>query len=407
MRRSLLLVLALVLGTVLANALLPENGYVAISFRGYLIEMSVPTLALCLLLTLLALHVIQKLVRLPAQLRAAAIEKKRARARADLDAGLLEMSAGRWNESELTLARSAREAASPAVHYLAAARAADLQGRRDRRDAWLELAREAATDDPAPALITTAEMNIKDGNTDAALNALGTLERRRDLNPRGLLLLARVYRLRGDFERLLKLEPDLRAARDIPAAAVDEIMDTRYVDMLKAATERGGLAALQAIWSEATAAARRRPGVVVAYARGLARFNEPEQAAAALRELLDADWNESAVLLFGELGGGEPLERLRIAEGWLRARREDPSLLTACARLCLRAELYGKARSYLETSMNIRPRAETAQLLADLVAELGEPEHALQLLRNGIALATGKRADVPRVRQRRFGQPRR
>ncbi len=407
MRRSLLLVLALVLGTVLANALLPENGYVAISFRGYLVEMSVPTLALCLLLALLVLHALQWLARWPAAQRARRLEQRRARARADLDRGLLEMSAGRWADSEVTLARAARDAAEPAVHYLAAARAADLQGQRDRRDAWLGLAREAVADDPAPALITIAEMNIKDGNTAAALEALASLEQLGSLGARGLLLLARVYRLRGDFELLRQLEPRLRAARGVSAAAVDEIMDTLYIDMLKAATERGQASALESVWAEATRAARRRPAVVVAYARGLARAGEPERAAVALRELLDADWNEAAVLLFGELPGGDPLDRLRTAEGWLRGRREDPALLVCCARLCLRAELYGKARSYLDTSMALRPRAETAQLLAELLVELGQPEQAMQLLREGVALATGRRADLPRVRQRRFGLPRR
>jgi len=407
MKRSLLLVLALVLGTVLANALLPENGYVAISFRGYLVEMSVPTLALCLLLALLALHGLQKLARLPAEQRARRLEQRRARARADLNRGLLEMSAGRWADSEVSLARAARDAAEPAVHYLAAARAADLQGQRDRRDAWLGLAREAAAEDPAPALITAAEMYIKDGSTAQALEALNSLEQLGGLNARGLLLLARVYRLRGEFEQLRQLEPRLRAMRGVSAAAVDEIMDTLYIDMLKAAAERGPVAALEAVWAEATKAARRRPGVAVAYARGLARFGEPERAATALRELLDADWNEAAVLLYGELPGGDPLERLRTAEGWLRGRREDPALLVCCARLCLRAELYGKARSYLDTSMALKPRAETAQLLAELLAELGQPEQAMQMLRQGIELATGRRAELPRVRQRRFGLPRR
>ncbi|HXQ32022.1 MAG TPA: heme biosynthesis HemY N-terminal domain-containing protein [Steroidobacteraceae bacterium] len=407
MKRSVLLVAALVLGAVLANTLLPENGYVAISFRGYLIEMSVPTLALCLLLTLLALHGLQRLARLPGRLRAARLEQRRAQAHEDLNRGLLEMSAGHWRESELVLTRAARDAAWPAVHYLAGARAADLQGQSGRRDAWLVLAREAAADEPGPVLITVAEMNLKDGNSGAALEALTSLEQLGELNPRGLLLLARVHRLRGDFDRLRQLEPRLRNTRGIPSAAVDEIMDTLYGDMLKVATERGGLAALTAVWGEATRAARRRPTVAVAYARGLARFGEPEQAALVLRELLDVDWNEAAVLLYGELAGGDPLERLRVAEGWLRGRREDAALLVCCARLCLRAELYGKARSYLETSQALRPRAETAQLLAQLIAQLGDPQRAMQILNDGLALATGRRPELPPLRQRRFGMPRR
>jgi HemY protein len=406
-RRIALIVAAIVVGAVLANTLLAENGYVAISFRGYLVEMSVPTLVLCVVLAWLGLETAQRLARWPREQRAQRLARRRARARDDLMRGLLEMSAGRWAESELTLTRSARDAEQPAVHYLAAARAADLVTAAERRDAWLGLAREAAADAPAPVLITIAEMQLKDGNTDAALEALVALEQLGGLNPRALLLLARVYRQRGDFDRLLKLEPRLRGTRGVAPAAIDEIMDGLYADMLKVATDKGGLAALAAVWDEATRAARRRPGVVVAYARGLARFGEPERAAGVLRELLDGQWSEPAVLLYGELGGGDPLERLKVAEAWLRARREDPALLVACARLCLRAELYGKARSYLETSQALRPRAETAQLLAALLAELGERDRALALLADGIALVTGRPAALPPVRRRQFGAPRR
>ena len=407
MKRSLLLAAALVVGAVLANTLLPENGYVAISFRGYLVEMSVPTLVLCVLLALLALEGLLRLARWPNRARDARLEKRRARTREDLNLGLLEMSAGCWRESELTLTRAAREAAWPAVHYLAAARAADLQGAFDRRDAWLALAREAATDDPGPVLISIAEMNLKSGATDAALEALRSLEQQADLNPRALLLLARVYRQRGDFDRLRKLEPRLRSTRGVPPAAVDEIVDTLYMDMLKVATDKGGIGALTAVWDEATRAARHRPGVAVAYARGLARFGEPERAALVLCELLEADWNEAAVLIYGELGGGEPLERLRLAEGWLRTRRDDPALLVTCARLCLRAELYGKARSYLEQSQALKPRAETIQLLAQLLEQLGDRERALRLLQDGLALVTGKQPLVPPLKPRLFGAPRR
>lgn len=407
MIRLLAIAAALVLGAVLANTLLADNGYVAVSFRGWLIEMSVPTLVLCVLLALLALEGLQRLARWPGQQRALRLARRRERSRADLQRGLLEMSAGRWAESELTLTQTAREAEQPAVHYLAAARAADLQGATARRDAWLGLARDAGVGDPAPVLITIAEMKLKSGDGEAALEALGALERLGPLNPRALLLLARVYRQRGDFDRLRQLEPQLRGTRGVTPEAIAEIMDTLYTDMLRVATEKGGLAALDAVWDEATRAARRRPGVVVAYARGLVRFGEHERAASVLRELLEVDWSEPAVLLYGELAGGDPLDRLRVAEGWLRGRREDPALLVCCARLCLNAELYGKARSYLELSQALRPRPETAQLLAALLEQLGETERAQALLRDGLALATGRRAALPAVRQRRFGVPRR
>ncbi len=86
MRRSLLLAAALVLGAVLANTLLPENGYVAISFRSYLVEMSVPTLVLCVMLTLLVLESLQTVARWPNRAREARLEQRRARARTSISA---------------------------------------------------------------------------------------------------------------------------------------------------------------------------------------------------------------------------------------------------------------------------------------------------------------------------------
>jgi HemY protein len=405
--RSLWLAAALVVGAVLANTLLADNGYVAISFHGYLVEMSVPTLVLCLVLALLVLEGLARLARWPRRQRERAAAHRRGRAEADLARGLLEVSAGRWTVAQVTLTRSARDAAVPTVHYLAAAHAANLAGDAQRTDAWLALAREAAgNEDPAAVLITSAEMFLKRGDTAAALEALEALPTL-EADPRALLLLARVHRQRGDFDRLRQLEPRLRATRGIPAAAIEEIMDALYADMLRVATERGGVAALDAIWDEATRAARNQPAIAVAYARGLARFKADERAAMVLRRLVDASWYEPAVALYGELEGGDAFERLKVAEGWLRTRREDPTLLVACARLCLRAELWGKARSYLELSQARRPRAETAQLLASLLERLGERERALALLVEALAAVTGTRASIAAPRQRQFTAPRR
>lgn len=406
-RWSALLVAALVVGAMLANALLPENGYVAIGFAGRLVEMSVPTLVLLVLLTLLGLEVLTRLVRLPRERRERRLEKRRERAREDLSRGILELASGRWAEAEVTLTRSARDARWPAAHYVTAARAADLQNRVERRDGWLALALEAAPDEPAPALVTQAEMQLKRGALDAALDSLETLGRFGKLGPRALLLLARVYRQRGDFAKLRELEPKLRDTRGVAPASVDEIVDNLYLDMLKVAADRGGLPAVEAVWGEATRAARRRPAIVVEFARALAQHGEPARAAKELATLLDAEWHEPAVLLYGEIDGADALERLRVAEGWLRARRDDPALLVACARLCQRAELYGKARSYLETSWGLRPRPETAQLLAQLHEELGDRDRAMRVLEQGLALSTGRRADLPPVRQRRLHAPRR
>jgi uncharacterized protein HemY len=69
--------------------------------------------------------------------------------------------------------------------------------------------------------------------------------------------------------------------------------------------------------------------------------------------------------------------------------------------------LYGKARSYLETSYALAPNPQTAQLLAELLEQLGEPERAARLLHEALERSVGRRSALPPVRLRRFGLPRR
>jgi HemY protein len=106
--------------------------------------------------------------------------------------------------------------------------------------------------------------------------------------------------------------------------------------------------------------------------------------------------------VYGELETSEPLQTLERAESWLPAHSEDPTLLLTCAQLSLRAELYGKARSYLETSIAIRPRLEAYQLLADLMEQLGDRDQAVRALSEALTFALGTRPKRLSIRQQRW-----
>jgi HemY protein len=97
----------------------------------------------------------------------------------------------------------------------------------------------------------------------------------------------------------------------------------------------------------------------------------------------------------------DPLGPLERAEGWLRARPEDPELLATCGKLCLRADLIGKARSYLEASLARKPSAENSLILAELLEQIGEHAAATSWLRRAASCSVGRRTALPRVRLRR------
>jgi HemY protein len=121
----------------------------------------------------------------------------------------------------------------------------------------------------------------------------------------------------------------------------------------------------------------------------------------ALRELIDDQPDAAAIRLYGDLVLPDPLAPLDRAEAWLRKRAEDPELLATCARLCLRAELFGKARSYLEASLARRPNQENSLILAELLEQMGEPARAAECLRQAVTKSVGRRPDFPQARLRR------
>ena len=91
----------------------------------------------------------------------------------------------------------------------------------------------------------------------------------------------------------------------------------------------------------------------------------------------------------------EPAKLLKRAEQWLKSHSEDGALLLTASRLCMAIELWGKARSYLESSLAMAPRTDAYALYGRLLKQLGEDESAALAFRSGLALVTGAVDEVP------------
>jgi len=402
MKRGLIITLVLIGAATLAHFLLTDAGYVAIRFAGHLVEMSAVTFVLVLIAAWYLVRLLILVFNARRLWREAQLRRKQDRARKSLARGLLEMSEGAWADSEETLTRTARDAEVPAAHYLTAARAAELQGATQRRDEWLAKAVEVSSERRAPALIMQAEIQLTHKQYQTALETLRRLEASGEQNSRATLLLARIYRQTGDWQQLQALEPKLRSTRGISAAVVDETVAQIYLDRLKAAGTAADATQLAQARKEMPKSLTQRAEIVVAYARAAMACDEQEAAETELRRFLNKQWDEAAVLAYGELDPEEPLVTLERAEEWLPEHGEDAGLLLSCARLCMRAELYGKARSYLETSLAIRPRLEAYHLLAGLMEQLGERDRALKALNDALAHALGRKPSLPKIRARRW-----
>ena len=111
--------------------------------------------------------------------------------------------------------------------------------------------------------------------------------------------------------------------------------------------------------------------------------------------LCHSDQIDDLIIAYGRIETAEPAKRLKRAEQWLKVHAEDGALLLTAARLCMAEELWGKARSYLESSLAMAPRTDAYALYGRLLKQFGEDENAALAFRSGLGLVTGAVTEVP------------
>jgi HemY protein len=370
-----------------AHFLLADPGYVVINFRGYVIEMSVPVLAGFAFAFVLAVWLIHKLIVAPRRLGEAAGRYRSARSGQKLTKGMIAVAEGNFSRGEKMLGRAASTSDSPLFNYLQAARAAHLQGRDDRRDEWLRLAYEEIPEAANAILLTQAEFQIDRGENEQALATLRRLEEDSKNHSHALALMGRLYYKLKDWASLADLLPRLRKNTQVKPETLDKWTIRVHQQALDTAAD---VEVLDQTWKGIARKLRSDMTLLNAYYQGLIRAGLHDRAEKELAAALRAEWRGPLVRLFGLIEATDTTKQLKRAEGWLKNHGEDPDLLLAAARLCLRNELWGKARSYLETVIGMRPTPEAYQEYGNLLTQMGEADAAADAYKDGLGMVGAK-----------------
>ena len=393
MKYAFYLLLALLAAVVIADALHVDSGYVLLSWYGTSVEMSLGTLVVLVLVVFFGLYLLTTLVvrlwAFPRRIHEAMERRREARSRRSAIRGLIDLAEGRWAESERNLMRHAADSKVPLITYIAAARAAQMQGAHERRDTYLRRAYEREPAAQLAVLLTQAELQIAHRQYEHALATLRRLQEL-DLNHAyGLRLLARLYRKLGDWSALHTLLPKLRETRAMPRAEIDRLETNAVSALLERLDAGAGLATAASLWNGLPRRQRSETSLVRAYVQVLMKCGEAKTAESVTREALKSNWDEELLVLYGQTHGEDPVRQLARVEEWLAEKGESAALLLTAGRLCVAAKLWGKARSYLESSIVLGGRPEAYEELGKLLKSLGEPEHAMQAFSDGLAKALG------------------
>lgn len=383
MKFGAIVVIVLILSATAAHFLLGDPGYVAINFRGYLIEMSVPVLIGVLVLLAITVWGVRRIIQAPRRLGEAAGRYRAGRAGQKLTLGMIEVAEGNFARGEKLLARAASTSDTPLFNYLQAARAAHLQGKDERRDEWLKLAYEHTPEAANAVLLTQAELQLDREQYEQALATLRRIEENSRDHSHALALLGRLYFRLEDWAQLSNILPRLQKQGRVKQVTLDEwTLRVHRQNFEHAADGEAVIAELKSVPKRL----RSDTTVLEAYYGGLMRVGMHDKVEKDLAAALKTDWRAPLVRLFGLVEGPDASKQLKRAEGWLTKHGDDADLLLTAARLCLRNELWGKARSYLETVLSLRPTPEAYQEYGRLLTQLGETDAAADAYRDGLGM---------------------
>ncbi|MEO5624774.1 MAG: heme biosynthesis HemY N-terminal domain-containing protein [Dokdonella sp.] len=391
--RTILLLLIVAVAAALAwHWLAADPGYLQVRIRGTTIETSVVVAIASLLLLWAVLTAIWHLLRWPFRYWGRAVKR---RGRERLAGGITAFVEGDYAQAERDLAKAANHDAFRTPALLVMARAAHERGAGERATQVLD---DVGVNGMRAADALRARILMENGRNADALALLKSKVAAGELSPRGSHLLIDSALAAGDTQAALDALPALARSQSLTPDSQAELETRVLAAALVAAPDA---TRLNALWSAATRAQRRRPELVAAFARRSAALGQVLAAMDEIESVQRREWSELLAEIYGDLGNAEVSIRTQKAEGWLAIAPNSPALLTSIGRLYGQQSQWNKAEEMLERSLALAESPLAWEVLGDCRKGEGEIAGANTCYANALRLARGETTTAVGPRQLR------
>jgi HemY protein len=396
---GLLLAALAILASLFAQGQYGEHGNVVLMMPPWRVDVSLNFFLLLLaggaFVLFVGAYLAVRVTDFPARVRAYQQRREEIGSQRALREAVRTLLEGRFSRAERAARAAQATPENAGVACLLGARAAHRMQEFARRDAWLD---EAALEDDVKTarLVAAAEMWNESRENTRALDALARLRAggTRHVHAARVALSASAHA--GRWGEVLKGVRTLAKRNALhPALAAQMRLRAHRAQL---AEWRYDGATLEAAWERIPADERAAPELALEAARLLTHAGRPQAAAAALEAALARAWDSrSHAALLDEYARAPALPvraRIERAETWLKEHPRDAALLRCLGLLCLREQLWGKARSYLTDSLREEQHPATLLALARLAETLGDEAEAARHYREA-ALGFARTAMAP------------
>ncbi|NND82146.1 MAG: hypothetical protein HKN50_06945 [Gammaproteobacteria bacterium] len=387
MRFIILVILALALayGAMQLDAIDPYN-YVKFYMLGYSVELSMLGFLIALFVSVLVLYFVIWLYRLiwraPKSVAKWSDQRNRDKAQDQLGAGYLSLIKGDWRKAEQQLTRKSDHSKVPYVNFLAAAQAAQEQGKLTERDRYLQAAYESAPKERLAIGLTKARLHQQAGQMELALATLEDIAAVGSKNPQYTAMRLQALEATEQWQEAQALLPVARKQAALPETSLDQMQEKVHLHALQQAQDVG------LAWRAVPRAHKKSPALVAVYAQYLITEGEDAAAEKLIRGALKHNWSDQLIELYGQLKLSKPAKGQRRAEGWLIARPENAHLNLAAGRLAWSAKNADAAKEHLQAAIKLGQLPAAYALLGEVYEANNESGKALQLYRSGMDVAS-------------------
>ncbi len=372
-----------------------ENpGYVLIGIGHWSLETSLIVFVVSLIIGFFVFYLFFRflgwLLRLPGQVKNRGKNIKFNRSQEALIAGLVDSAEGNWEKAEKILIKHASHSGAPLIHYLTAARAAQSRGALDKRDEYLRQAADQAPGSDVAIGLTQAELHLSEKQFKQALETLTRLQTIDPTHASVLKLLHQAYQQAGDWDGIRKLIPSLNTHKVLMEAEIKLLETEAFSKLLKQAAGRGKAGDIEALWSEIPDYIKNMKGVSAIYFAAMIDSGAGVKIEGGLSRALSTTWDQTLVVLYGNVQSLDVAKQLETAEQWLPMHPRDAVFLTVLGKLSVKCGDNQKAESYLTKSISIEPTVQAYQLLGDLLFEQGDKDKSSECYKQGLELASSE-----------------
>ncbi|HAT1773148.1 TPA: protoporphyrinogen oxidase [Legionella pneumophila] len=388
MIRILFAFIILLLSVFLGIQLNKDPGYVLIAINNWTIETtlwaSVFGLFFLFFLIYGLVQLCNKITRMPGMINKWHSRRLAQKAQATTRKGLIEYSEGYWQKAKNHLIQALPNTDTPLLNYLTAARAAQKMGDSKLRDHYLREAQQSMPEAKIAVELTQAQLQLANHQWE---QALATLKHLQDLAPRHpyvLKLLMNLYEEIKDWQQLIALLPDLKKNHIISDQAFEQLQQNTYLQAMIDLAKHNQSDGIAKLYQTLPKALANDTAITAEYARFLIKNQNYDQAEYHLRRCLRKELDNRLIELYSLLPCEE--NQLLFAESLLKKNPHSAALHLCLGRMCLSRHLWGKAKHYLEQSIELNPTPVAFIELGKLHEKLNDPLSSGSCYKKGLEL---------------------